>query len=330
MIPVTHWSEDKMVTMKDVAIEANVSVATVSRSINNSGYVSKEAQHSINEAIQKLNYVPNEVARSLYKKTSRMIGMLIPDVTNPYFNMIVKGAEEFLSLHGYMLIVGDISENIKKEEQYLQYFLQYNISGLLIATGVNKKIGKDIPRVYLDRIFENKVYSVLNDDYYGGKIAAKSIKNSAHRVVILKGPDKLPSSKERLNGALEVLRDKEVYIFETHTHSPEKANIIAKEVLDKFPQADTILSSNDIFALSILKEIQNRDKKVPNDIQVVGYDGISFGEYTSPGLTTVAQPAEKIGKSAAEMLIKIIENKNIVSQNIKLKPKLIKRESIRE
>ena len=121
-----------MATIKDVAKLAGLSVATVSRGINSSGYVSRESQKKIDAAVKELNFTPNEVARSLYQKKSKLIGLLLPDISNPFFPLIAKGVEVYFSEKGYQVILGSVQENLEKSKQYFQAFQQNNIAGCAV------------------------------------------------------------------------------------------------------------------------------------------------------------------------------------------------------
>lgn len=163
-----------LTTIKQVAKLAGVSVATVSRVINNRGYVHADTKKKVDEAIEALNYFPNEVARSLSKKESRLIGLLLPDITNPFFPELARGVEDELNRQGYRLLFGNCDEQTDKELNYIQTFQQNNVVGLISATNQAGKVNYNslsIPTVFLDRGFDEE-YSVYSDGVEGGKLAA--------------------------------------------------------------------------------------------------------------------------------------------------------------
>lgn len=322
-----------MVTMKDVAKDAAVSVATVSRYINKSGYISDDAKEKIKESIDKLEYYPNEVARSLFKQSSKIIGLLIPDIRNPYFNLLVKSAEDYAASQGYLIVLADISEDDEKLKMYSKLFSQYHISGMLVATGELIDFGhsKSIPKVYMDRIKNTNDFSVINDNYYGGQLIAKEIsKTDAKHVLVIKGPESFQGSTDRFKGVIDGLSSQ--YTVDTDkvdSYNIESMNTYCKTLLEEYKDVDTIICPNDLMAIELLMECKKRKVAVPEEIQIVGYDGISVGEYTTPSLTTIIQPAAQIGENAAKMLINRIENKAIGKKEMVIKPTLAVRESTR-
>lgn len=320
-------------TMKDVAKDAGVSVATVSRYINQSGYISDAAKEKIKDSIDKLGYYPNEVARSLFKQSSKIIGLLIPDIRNPYFNLLVKAAEEYATDQGYLIVLADISEDDRKLEIYSKLFSQYNISGLLVATGeLNETMhSKRLPKVYMDRITDEKEYCVINDNYYGGQLIAQHVNQTdAKKVLLIKGPLSLKGSADRFQGSFDHLNlELAIQTDKVESYNLESMRGFCQTILDKYQDCDTIICPNDVMAIELIRGCKKRDIKVPSQLQVVGYDGITIGHYTTPSLTTVVQPVSQIGKQAAKMLIDRIENKPIDKQNIILKPRLKVRESTR-
>ena len=323
-----------MATIRDVAEEANVSVATVSRYLNNKGYVGLDTKRKLNLAIQKLNYVPNEIARSLNKQASKIIGLIIPDLSNPYFPVIIRGAEMCAKEHGYMLILGNTEGQISTGAQFINFFQQYNISGLIKLDGDLVDIPKHIYTVAIDRIQENDCFAVVTDDYCGGQLAADAIINTQYnKVLVMSGPSHLKVAQERLSGIKMVFEhhDVDYQIYETLSYQNEFAEETAQKVLAKFPDVDTIIASNDIYALALIKEAQIRGYNVPKDIQVMGYDGIVFGEYSHPALTTIHQPAFDIGYQGVKLLIRRLNQDDTLSSHeiLKLKPNILERHSLR-
>ncbi|HLQ75543.1 MAG TPA: LacI family DNA-binding transcriptional regulator, partial [Alloiococcus sp.] len=322
-----------LVTMKDVAKDAGVSVATVSRYINKSGYTSKEAQQKIKDSIEKLGYFPNEVARSLFKQSSKIIGLLIPDIRNPFFNALVKAVEDYASSKGYLIVLADISESSKKLDQYAKLFSQYHISGLLVATGELEDFNfeKSLPIVYLDRFMPTSDDSINNDNYHGGHLIAQHINQTkADRILVVQGPKRFQGSVDRFNGVIDHLsKHLNVKTDTIDSYNVDEMSTECQRLLDEYQQVDTIICPNDMMAVELMIECKKRQIDVPEAIQIVGYDGIAIGEYTSPSLTTVVQPVYTMGKKAAQLLIDRIENKSLKQNKTILKPTLAIRESTR-
>ena len=164
-----------MKPIKEVAKLAGVSVATVSRALNNSGYVSEEARKKVESAVKELNFYPNEVARSLYQKKSKLIGLLLPDIANPFFPLIAKGVEDGVNQRGYSLLLGNVEDDLEKEKDYLKIFAQNNIAGVISAVQGDIKDLQNMPFVLLDRVESDQNFSVHSDDYTGGMMAAEAI-----------------------------------------------------------------------------------------------------------------------------------------------------------
>ncbi|MCC5895261.1 MAG: LacI family DNA-binding transcriptional regulator [Alkalibacterium sp.] len=321
-----------MVTIKDVAEYAGVSVATVSRALNNSGYVGKQSRIKVEEAIKTLGYYPNEVARSLYQKSSKMIGLLLPDISNPYFPLVAKGVEDYAQQNGYMIILGNVEDNIEKEDMYVKFFSQYNISGVLSAATGKKSQNYQVPFVLLDRALEEEDYSIATDDHLGGELAAKAIiESKGKQVVVMAGPKNIAGANDRLSGALGVLNSKGLsyQIFETHSYQVDKAEETAVQLFESTSHFDSVIASNDVYALAVMKEAIKRGYRIPEDIQIIGYDDMLFSRLMYPGLTTIAQPAYELGFQGAKMLVDLIEKNSSEHKKVKLKPKLIMRDSLR-
>lgn len=310
-----------MATIKEVARQSGVSVATVSRYMNKSGYVGKETAKKIQKVIDELGYEPNEVARSLFQKKSKLIGLLIPDITNPFFPLLAKGVEDGLNNYGYTLMLGNVEGNQSKLTTYLSTFVNNNVAGIISAVPIGDKRTQDIPYIAVDRLTQDEKYSVTADSYLGGKLQAEAILNTNYgKIVVMLGPTYLLSTQERLRGIKEVFEENQISydLFYTDTHDYEQSYEIIQRMFREFPDMDTILASNDLFALNIMKEIAIRNLKIPEDIQIIGYDNISFSRIAQPQLATVSQFSYRQGQEAAKILLDIIEHGKSQEQNIVL------------
>ncbi|REJ10991.1 LacI family DNA-binding transcriptional regulator [Halobacillus trueperi] len=324
-----------MVTIKDVAREAGVSVATVSRVLNDNGYVGADTRKKVMEAIAELNYSPNEVARSLYKRESRLIGLLLPDITNPFFPQLARGVEDELSQAGYRLLLGNSDENIQKELDYIQTFVQNNVVGIITATNhVDYKIYEalDLPLVLLDRASENYP-AVFADGREGGRLAAKTlIEKGAQRITLVKGPANIKPAQDRFQGAIEELSQADVdfSVLSTTSYSFEEAQGWAEELFDKFSDTDGVIASNDIVGIAIIHEALERGKRIPEDVQIIGYDDIPQSSLSYPTLSTIRQPAYEMGREAAKLLIRTIKKEPGVEQTIQMPVELVERKTTRK
>ena len=321
-----------MANIKDVAKRANVSVATVSRVINSKGYVNEHTKQLVLEAIAELNYVPNEIARSLYRKSSKIIGVIIPDLSNEFFNHVISGIEEIILQHGYKTMLCTSRENIEREKEYLQMFSTNKVDGLIICSNspdITSYINLDIPIVALDRVITKDIPSVSADNYMGGILAAQRlIKNNAKNIVQFRGPTTLPPANERSNGFIEILQqDPTIRVHSVELNYNESDALEIYKFLVTHPQIDGIFAGSDVIAAQCIRSLKRIGRHVPHDVKVIGYDNISIGEFTDPTITTIAQPILSMGQIAAETLFKLINNEEINQRHITLPVELIERES---
>ncbi|MYL39636.1 LacI family DNA-binding transcriptional regulator [Halobacillus litoralis] len=324
-----------MVTIKDVAKHARVSVATVSRVLNNNGYVGAETRKKVMTAIEELNYSPNEVARSLYKRGSRLIGLLLPDITNPFFPQLARGVEDEAGRHGFRVLLGNSDEDIEKEMDYIQTFVQNNVVGMITATNhvdYDMYQSLDLPLVLLDRT-SSSYPAVYADGREGGRLAAETlIKKGAQRVTLVKGPAHVKPAVDRYRGAVEVLGEADVdfSVMSTTSYAFEEALNWAEELFKKFPETDGIIASNDIVGIAIIHEALKRGKNIPEELQIIGYDDIPQSRLSYPPLTTIRQPAYEMGRRAAELLIQRIGQPQQEHRSIQMPVELIERHTTRK
>lgn len=322
-----------MANMKEVAKRSGVSVATVSRYINKSGYVSTKAAKNIQKAIDEMNYIPNEVARSLFQKKSKLIGVLLPDITNPFVTMLSKGIENHLNDSEYGLILANVNNDEKREEQYLTNFKSNNIAGIISAIEHQTQLDKDLFYVSIDRPSQTEKISVSSDDFRGGQLAAKEItKRTEKEIFIVRSLEHIDKSELRLNGILSVLKETghTYYIQDVPSFRPEEAEGIMTTIVENYPNVDSIIAANDVQGMVLLKEANEHGLKVPEDIQIIGYDDITFARLTTPGLSTIAQPIYEMGIIGAELLLRMINGEKISNNNIILPVKFVDRETLRK
>lgn len=324
-----------MATIKEVAITAGVSVATVSRVLNQNGYVHEDTRKKVDEAIRQLNYTPNEVARSLYKRKSKLIGLLLPDITNPYFPQLARGVEDQMQENEYRLIFGNSDESLQKEMDYIQTFVQNNVVGVISSTNdpdADIYTGLKIPVVFLDRTSNDRP-SVYADGREGGGIAAREIvQRGSKRIIVLQGPAHVRPAIDRFEGAIEVLDKQGVNysVLETTSFSLTEAEDWAQELFRKYPDTDGIIASNDMVASAVLQEAHRLGKRVPEDVQIIGFDDIPLSRLLAPSLSTIHQPAYEMGREAARLLIQLIEGEHVERNSMKFPVEFIERQTTRK
>ncbi|WP_339265966.1 LacI family DNA-binding transcriptional regulator [Paenibacillus sp. FSL R5-0470] len=323
-----------MMTIKDVAKIAGVSVATVSRVLNESGYVNIDTRKKVEAAIKEMNYTPNEVARSLYKRKSKLIGLLLPDITNPFFPQLARGIEDRMQEHGYRIIFGNSDENEEKELDYIQTFIQNNVIGMISSTNFPEKdiySNLKIPVVFLDRT-SNDSPSVYADGRKGGRLAAQEIiARGSTKITVMQGPSHIKPAQDRFQGAIEVLDEMGItyQVIQTSSFSHTEAEQWAVELFDKYIDTDGVIASNDIVATAVIHEAHRLGKRVPQDLQIIGFDDIPLSSLLSPSLSTIRQPAHDMGREAAGLLIKLIEQDKVEDKIIQLPVSFVERETTR-
>ena len=321
-----------MANIKDVAKLANVSVATVSRVINNKGYVNEHTKELVMQAIKELNYVPNEIARSLYRKSSKIIGVIIPDLKKEFFNHMISGIEEVILQHGYKTMLCTSRESLDREKEYLQIFSTNKIDGLILCSNspdIVSYINLDIPIVGLDRIISKDIPSVTADNYMGGILAAnRLIEANCRKIVQFRGPQTLSPANERANGFLQTLqRHPDIQVHTVELEFTPDTNAEIYNFLVTHPEIDGIFAASDIIAANCIRCLKKLGRQVPQEIKIIGYDNISICEFTDPTISTIAQPIVSMGEIAAETLFKLINNEPIEQRHISLPVELIERES---
>lgn len=326
--------EKKMVTIKQVAQEAGVSKSTVSRYIAQNGYVSMDAQEKIQKAIKKLNFVPNLSARSLKTKKSQLVGLLLPDISNPFFPMLAKGVEEFLQEKGFQVLLGNIGDKKALENEYLKVLTQSNAAGVITTHDFSEQYpALDIPMVVVDRVGHKSNYGVFSNNEAGGTLAAQIVSEAgAREIAVVSGPLTAANINNRFKASCSYLQS----INRTHRKFYSQSydfSIIqteAKRILDSYPQVDTIIAPSDIHAIAFIREILNRGKKIPEEIQVIGYDDILMSQFTYPALSTIHQSAYKMGTEAARLIYEIANGQHIEEKRIELPIHYVERETIRK
>lgn len=320
-----------MATIKDVAKMAHVSVATVSRVINQKGYVNIETKQMVLDAIQALNYVPNELARSLFQKKSRIIAVVVPHLTNYYFAALLEILENLIIQDDYRLMVCNSQDDPEKESKYLKIFDQYNIDGLILISNTHriedyKKL--NIPIVEIDHKLSDEIPSITSNNYLGGKLAAEKLVNGGCKKIIhFRGPSDLMTVRERTEGFKSVLQEKEIFNFSYDLDFKEPNPDDIENVVLSNLDCDGIFCDSDYIAILAIQALRKANRRIPEDVQVIGFDNIILSNALSPKLTTISQSRELIGEYAVSSLMKLIHHEELEVVHRKIDVKLIERET---
>jgi LacI family transcriptional regulator len=328
-------------TIKDIAILAGVSKTTVSKVINKKDEnISNATKEKILQIVKENNYVPNKIAQGLVTRKTYTIGLLIPDIRNPFFTEISRGVEDFASENGYNTILCNTDENYEKEKEYFSMLCEKMVDGIIFAPSSNVSYEKDIysnfntPVVLVDKNIKVKnAKGVVKVDNKNGTYEATKhlIKNGHTEILYLSGPLKNDITKERLNGYIRAL--------EKNNLTYKKENIVegryryewAYEYIKNLEQINFtgVCCANDLIALGAIRALKEKNIKIPQEISIVGFDDIETAKLIEPPLTTIRQPAYEMGKCASEILINSLndENFNLKEKIIIFKPELIKRNS---
>jgi LacI family transcriptional regulator len=307
------------ISIRRVAQKAQVSISTVSRALNSSGYVSKETREKVIAASHELGYRQNSIARSLRSKRSSFIGLLVPDVSNEFFASLARVIEQSVHAHGYSLFLCNTMESPEAENRYVESLLDHQVMGVIMASAGLKfhpRILREktaivfVDRVRLDLDLPHKV-SIESDNEQGGRIAAEELlKRDAERFVFLGDEREMYQMRNREKGFMDGLRagavPPELCHKESIPVSTEQAREKVKEIHQRFP-FDGIFCGTDTIAIGALRGLVDLGLRIPADVQVVGFDGIRLGEYLEPPLSTIRQDIDRMGKLAAESIFRMID-----------------------
>lgn len=304
--------KNKKITIKDVAKQSGVSIATVSQILNgNEQKFSPKTVEKVLAAKAELNYEPDYFARRMIMKKSKTIGVLIPDITNPFFGTLVRGIEGVLYRENFVTMLCNADLDTKKETDYLEELSRRGVDGFIIASSAisNQAINetlrkKNLPYIVLDqKKAEGFSDAVLTDDFSGGKIAGEHLQQLGHKKVAVVLPeDATENIKTRLTGFKEIYPDAVQVYGELSKIGGRQA---AKAIVET--EVSGIFAINDEIAFGLYLGLAELKKKIPQDYSVIGYDNIDMSEYVTPQLTTIAQPIYELGQTTAELLLERIE-----------------------
>jgi LacI family transcriptional regulator len=330
-----------MPTIVDVAKRAGVSIATVSNVIRNTARVSSALRERVTAAIQDLQYHPNGIARSLKVRQTRMIAMVQPDITNPFFPEIIRGAEDKAFECGYLLVTANTDERIAREQQVFGALRSHRVDGILLAPAsgtdtshVQNAIDAGISVVCLDRALPSiKTDSVLLNNSRGSlECVRHMIQVGYSDVAIITGDLKLQTARERLQGYRKALREAGLkihpeWILEGDFRQ-ESGHRLAKELLQRKRRPSAIFVCNGVMTLGVLKAFEDLKLSCPDDIGLATFDDFMEEIGFHPHLTTVVQPSYEIGRRAATLLIDRVEGKLTGEPStVRIAPTLILRQS---
>lgn len=330
-----------VVSVRDVAEHAGVSVGTVSNVMNHPDKVSPATVERVQDAIAALGFIRNDAARQLRAGRSTTIGLVVLDVRNPFFTDLARGAEDAAAAAGLSVTLGNSDENVEREAAYLDLFEQQRVHGVLISPygDITERIARlrsrGIPAVLVDRVSPDpSVSSVSVDDIVGGGLAARHLLDIGRRRLAFVGASRIRQASDRLAGAraaVDEVPESALEAIATPALTVAAGREAGRALLDR-PAAqrpDGIIAANDLIALGLLQAFLGRDRavRVPDDIAIVGYDDIDFASAAVVPLTSVRQPSALLGRTAVDLLLAEAADPDAPRQQIEFVPELVVRES---
>lgn len=311
-----------MIGIKDVAKKAGVSVTTVSRVINNRGYIGKDTRRKVEEAMEKLNYQPNQLARALKKNQTTFIGVIVPDSSHPFFAEVIKYIEINANKEGYQIIICNSLDEHEKEKNYINMLRANQIAGIIMCSQtqeVSHYENVNLPVVTFDRIISNTPY-VGSDNYHGGILATRHlIEQGCKKLLHISGPLHRDMLSNRRGSAFSITcKENNIpyKVIENKYNSfglydyDNLNDFIDQEVGPDIKDYDGVFCSDDLTAYKLYLWAKNNDIRVPEDLKIVGYD---YHTYTrllqTPKITSIKQPADQIGSILSSTLIDLIIKK---------------------
>jgi LacI family fructose operon transcriptional repressor len=326
-----------MVSIKDVAKAAGVSTATVSRVLSNGNHVRPEVRKKVMEAVERLGYRPNLVARSLRSQQSNTIGLIVSDIRNPFFTSLSRAVEDTAYEQGYTVFLCNTDENPEKETIYLNLMRDESVAGVIFSptrqTASNfATFSRAYPIVIVDRTVGNaEVDMVLLDNVDSGyRLTKHLLENGYRRIAALCG-EMSTTGKERHAGYEKALREYELLptseLVKFVQPRPEAGHDATLKLLDATTRPDAILTTNSLLAVGALQAIRERNLTIPDDVALVTFDETTWASLVQPAITLIEQPTYEIGQTATELLLQRIADPKRSTRQVILKGRLLERGS---
>jgi LacI family transcriptional regulator len=328
-----------MPTLHDVARAAGVSIATVSATINGTAFVSSSLQERVRRAIAEVGYHPDAIARSLKTRTTKTLGLIISDISNPFFTALVRGLEDVANAHGYTLILCNTDERVEKEQAYLQLLRSRRVDGLIMAPVGGARDYADLPAmitgpvVFIDRRVPAPADVVVVDNVRGAAEVTRYLLELGHRRIgVIAGLPRISTSEERLGGYRQALAEVGMQpdpgLLKVGYSRLEGGHEAALDLLALSVRPTAVFATNNLMAIGLMRAVAERGLRCPADISVACFDDFEWASVFHPRLTTVAQPTYEMGKRAAELVLARLAGDRMEGrQEIILGPRLIVRDS---
>ncbi len=324
--------------MHDIAARARVSLGTVSHVLNESAAVREPLKKRVLEAIADLGYQPNNLSRGLRRNRTNLIGMIIPDITNPFFPSVVRGVEDMAYKASYRLLLCNTDNNVEKETAYFNDLRSFLPAGMIVIPSIDHKLewnAASLPVVCIDRKprdWKGDSVTVANED--GGYAAARHLIEMGHRTVgIVRGPAGVYTAEQRVAGFLRGMAQSKIRISSEYIQEGrfdrESGYTCTARLLSLLPRPTAIFTASDLLAIGALTAIKAAKLQCPRDVSIVSFDGLDFTELTDPALTSIFQPSYQLGCTAMQLLLNRIDGLDSPPQDIVLATEIRMRDSVR-
>lgn len=324
-----------MATIYDVAKKAGLSVTTVSRVLNNRGYISEATRKRVYDTMEELNYQPNELARSLLRKQSNVLGLIIPDVAHPFFSELASHVEACAYASGYKILLCNSHLDPDKERDYIDMLKRNRVDGIIMGSHtleVDEYRTLQRPLVTIDRLIDGTIPYVASDNYLGGQLATelllrKGCRKLAHICGNLK-LDLLANQRDTAFVSVAGAGGAAYVTYETGTNvfDEQEYRLLVKALFEEHPDVDGIFAGSDLIAAFAIQECARSGRSVPGQVKIVGYDDVPVASWFVPSITTIRQPIQRIGELAVELLHQQLSGEDVPPATV-LPVELIERET---
>ncbi|AVF36607.1 DNA-binding transcriptional regulator CytR [Rahnella sikkimica] len=334
-----HKKELPAATMKDVAEQAGVSTATVSRALMNPEKVSASTRQKVDQAVMAVGYSPHALSRNLKRNESRTILVIVPDICDPFFADLIKGIERTAAENGYLVLIGDCAQQNQQEKTFINLIITKQIDGMLLLGSdlpfdASKEEQRNLPPMVMANEFapELELPTVHIDNLTAAFEAVHYLLNLGHqRIACIEGPKHMPLCQYRSQGYIQALRRNGISVENALTAQGDfsyESGAQAVTELMALPSPPTaIFCHNDIMAIGAMFQAKKMGLRIPQDLSVVGFDDIKASQFTDPPLTTVAQPRFQLGRQAMLLLLEQLQGNPGQSGSLLLDSELVVRES---
>ncbi|HHL7890910.1 TPA: DNA-binding transcriptional regulator CytR [Escherichia coli] len=333
--------QETAATMKDVALKAKVSTATVSRALMNPDKVSQATRNRVEKAAREVGYLPQPMGRNVKRNESRTILVIVPDICDPFFSEIIRGIEVTAANHGYLVLIGDCAHQNQQEKTFIDLIITKQIDGMLLLGSrlpfdASIEEQRNLPPMVMANEFapELELPTVHIDNLIAAFDAVNYLYEQGHkRIGCIAGPEEMPLCHYRLQGYVQALRRCGIMVDPQYIARGDftfEAGSRAMQQLLDLPQPPTaVFCHSDVMALGALSQAKRQGLKVPEDLSIIGFDNIDLTQFCDPPLTTIAQPRYEIGREAMLLLLDQMQGQHVGSGSRLMDCELIIRGSTR-